>query len=89
MPKYRNPQSQAIYDLMLSLAADKSSELYWQGEPRRGAGHRAAFWDGFSGTFDLDGPKRSANVIPGTMSAVCFMAGREFARRQKKTAVCG
>jgi HTH-type transcriptional regulator/antitoxin MqsA len=84
MPRYKNPQLQALYDNMLALAADKASELYWQGEPRGGAGHRAAFWDGFSGKFDFTGPKRSAHVIPGTMSAVCFMAGREFARRQKR-----
>ncbi len=86
MPRYKNPQWQKLYDNMLFLAGDKSSEMYHEGEPRRGAGHRAAFWDGFSGKFDFTGPKRSAHVIPGTMSAVCFMAGREFARRVKKAA---
>jgi hypothetical protein len=83
MPRYKNAQLQALYDNLLVLAEDISSELYWEGEPRRGAGHRAAFWDGASGKFDFTGPKRSAHVVPGTLSAVCFMAGREFARRQK------
>ena len=84
MARYKNPQWQALFDTMLSLAEDKTSELYAGGHPRRGAGHRCAFWDGFSGRFDYTGPKRSAHVVPGTMSAVCFMAGRAFARRQKK-----
>ena len=84
MPRYKNPQLQKMYDCMLQLAEDKTSELYYQGEPKRGAGHRAAFWDGFSGKFDFSGPRRSAHVIPGSLSAACFMAGREYARRQKR-----
>ena len=84
MARYKNVHLQGMYDTMLSLAADKASELYHEGEPRRGAGHRAAFWDGYSGKFDFSGPKRSAHVIPGTPSAACFMAGREFARRQRR-----
>lgn len=72
MPRYKNPQYQKMYDAMLALAEDKASEMYHEGEPRRGAGHRAAFWDGYSGKFDFTGPKRSAHVIPGTPSAVCF-----------------
>lgn len=47
MPRYKNPQWQKLYDNMLFLAGDKSSEMYHEGEPRRGAGHRAAFWDGW------------------------------------------
>lgn len=85
MRRYKDARMQAMYDTMLALAADIASELYWQGEPRRGAGHRAAFWDGYSGRFTYTGPKRSAHVIPGTLSAACFMAGREFARRQAKS----
>lgn len=84
MPRYKDSRSQALYDTMLTLADDLSSELYWNGKPRRGAGHRAAFWDGASGKFEFTGPKRSAHVIPGTMSAICFMAGREFARRRAR-----
>lgn len=78
--RYKDARMQGIYESMLKLAADPNSELYYQGEQRRGAGHRSAFWDGYSGKFTFTGPKRSAHVIPGSMSAACFMAGREFAR---------
>ena len=74
MPKYKTPSFQKIYDAMLAAAADKSSELYYQGKPHRGAGHRTAFWDGYAGV------KKSANVIPGTASAVSFAAGKAFAK---------
>lgn len=74
MPHYKTPSFQKIYDAMLAAAADKSSELYYQGKPNRGAGHRTAFWDGYAGV------EKSANVIPGTASAVCFAAGKAFAK---------
>lgn len=96
--RYKDPRMQRLYETMLSLAADPKSELYVQqdgpqkGAKRRGAGHRAAFWDGYATDpkrsdgqpwkFDYTGPKRSAHVIPGTMSAACFMAGREWAKRE-------
>lgn len=83
MPRYKNAMMQKLYDGLLIAAADPTSEMYYLGEPRRGAGHRCAFWDGYSGNFTFDGPGRSAHVVPGTLSAACFMAGREFARRQK------
>ena len=70
------------YNTMLTLAEDKRSELYHQGgEPRRGAGHRAAFWDGYSGKFTMHGPTRSPHVVPGTPSAACFAAGQDYAKR--------
>ena len=58
---------------MLAAAKDSSSELYYEGRPHRGAGHRTAFWDGYAGL------KRSANVVPGTLSEVCYQAGRAIA----------
>lgn len=82
-PRYKDKRMQDMYDTMLALAEDPASELYYNGEQHRGAGHRCAFWDGYSGKFTFSGPKRSAHVIPGTFSAACFMAGREFARRQR------
>lgn len=82
-PRYKEKASQRMYENMLTLASDLGSELYYNGNQHRGASHRCAFWDGFSGNFTVTGPKRSAQVIPGTLSAVCFMAGREFSRRQK------
>lgn len=74
MPRYKTPSFQKTYDAMLSEAADTSSELYYQGKPHRGAGHRTAFWDGYAGV------EKSANVLPGTLSAVCFAAGKAFAK---------
>ncbi|WP_432263335.1 hypothetical protein [Cupriavidus sp. TMH.W2] len=73
-PRYKNPQFQKMYDAMLAAAADCSSELYFEGRPHRGAGHRTAFWDGYAGI------ERSANAIPGTLRAVCFSAGKAFAK---------
>lgn len=84
--RYKDSNLQAVFENMLTLAADPESELYYKGAQRRGAGHRCAFWDGFSGKFDLSGPRRSANVIRGTLSHACFMAGREWARHQAKLA---
>jgi hypothetical protein len=66
---------------MLAAARDASSELYHDGKPQRGAGHRAAFWDGYGGL------AKTANVIPGTLSAVCYAAGNEFARANPGIAV--
>jgi hypothetical protein len=81
-PRYKDRHTQRVYDTLLALAADKTSELYYNGEPRRGgASHRAAFWDGYSGKYTLS---RCTSAIPGTMSAVCFMAGKEHARREKQ-----
>lgn len=72
--RYKRPDYQKIYDAMLAAAVDPSSELYYNGKPHRGAGHRAAFWDGYAGL------TQTANMLPGTPSAVCFAAGRVFAK---------
>lgn len=76
-PRYKDRSKQKFYENLLALAYDRSSELYYNGAQHRGAGHRCAFWDGF------DGLERSANVIPDTLSAVAFQAGKEFACRSK------
>lgn len=73
-PRYKNKAMQGLYDCLLQLAADKTSELYYKGKPHRGAAHRCAFWDGF------DGKPRSPQALPRTMGWACFMAGRKFAR---------
>lgn len=73
-PRYKNQEKQNFYLSLLTLAGDRSSELYHDGRPRRGAGHRAAFWDGYGGL------KRTANVVPGTLSAVAYAAGQQFAK---------
>lgn len=73
-PRYKTASFQKVYEAMLAAAADPSSELYHHGKPHRGAGHRAAFWDGYAGL------QRSANVVPGTFSAVAYAAGKQFAK---------
>jgi hypothetical protein len=83
MPRYKDRGMQRMYTTLLQLADDPNSELYWKGDHHQGALHRAAFWDGYSGHFQLTGPRRSANAIPGTLSHAAFMAGREYARRHR------
>lgn len=73
-PRYKDAQKQELYASLLALAADRASEMYHQGRPHRGARHRTAFWDGFAGL------TRTANVVPGTLSAVAFAAGKQFAK---------
>lgn len=73
-PRYKDAQKQKFFASLLALAADRASELYNGGRPHRGAGHRTAFWDGYAGL------TRTANVIPGTLSAVAYAAGQQFAK---------
>lgn len=72
-PRYKTATFQKTYEAILAAAADPKSELYYNGKPHRGAGHRCAFWDGYAGV-------KSANVIPNTPSAVCYQAGKTFAK---------
>lgn len=62
-PRYKDAKKRRFYDALLASAADLTSEMYHQGRPHRGAGHRTAFWDGYAGL------TRTANVIPGTRHA--------------------
>lgn len=73
-----DPNLQSMYAKMMELAPDTTSELYHEGRQRSGAGHRAAFWDGYNGL------KKTPHVIPGTFSAACAAAGRDFRRQQDK-----
>lgn len=77
---YRSKQKPllAMYDKMLALAADLSSELYHKGMQRSGARHRVAFWDGYNGV------TKSTHVIPGTISEACAAAGRDFRKARWK-----
>jgi hypothetical protein len=77
--RYRTPSLQGIYETMFRLAHDPTSELYHEGGQRSGAGHRAAFWDGYNGV------KHTPHVIPGTPSAACARAGQDFRAEQAKT----
>ena len=40
---------QPCYDLARKFGQDQSSTFYIDGRPRRGAAHRAAYWNGRSG----------------------------------------
>lgn len=81
--RYKNVNFQRIFDGMLALAADKASELWTRdGRPRRGAAQRCAFWDGYMGA------QRSPLNVPATMSAVCYQAGRMFAKKNPGIVGC-
>jgi hypothetical protein len=81
MPKYNSLTFQKLYDSLLEMASNPMSELYYNGLPHRGAAHRCAFWDGYAGV------KKSANVIPGTLSAVSFAAGKAYFKINPEIAV--
>jgi hypothetical protein len=76
--RFKQPALRGMYDTMMRLAADPASELYHEGHQRSGAGHRAAFWDGYNSVTP------TPHVIPGTFSAACFAAGRDFRKAQDK-----
>jgi hypothetical protein len=78
---YFSDQLRAMYDTMLRLAADPTSELYYEGHQRTGAGHRAAFWDGYNGMV------RSPHIIPGTLSGACGAAGRAFRKQHDRAGI--
>ena len=69
--KYKTPSFQKMHDAMLAADQDPASELYYNGRPHRGAGHRVAFWDGYAG---MPSPMN----ISGTLSAVCYQAGKAY-----------
>lgn len=69
--RYKTPSFQKMYDTMLEAAQNPASELYCQGRPHRGAGHRVAFWDGYAGLHSpMNGPR--------TLGAVCYQAGKAY-----------
>ncbi len=49
MTRFKTPNLQQMYRICRELAADHASEFWYAGRPRRGAGHRAAYWNGRSG----------------------------------------
>ena len=71
MPKYKTPAFQKMYDAMLAAAQDPASELYYNGRPHRGAGHRTSFWDGYVGVL-------SPMNTPNTLASVCYQAGKAY-----------
>lgn len=73
-PRLPPPTPQAVYESLLAEAADPMSSLYHLGKPHRGDVYQAAFWDGYAQF------KRTVPLIPGTLRAASFAAGRAFAR---------
>jgi hypothetical protein len=67
---------QSVYDAMLWLASDRSSELYSdKGQPRLGVPHRRAFWMGATGQdWPSDLPRKGSQ-------RAAFAAGKEIWRR--------
>lgn len=46
---FKDPRLQRFYEDCRRCGNDPSTEFYYQGKPRRGAGHRAAYWNGRGG----------------------------------------
>jgi len=46
---FKDKHLQKCYALARQFGADRTSTFYLEGQPRRGAGHRAAYWNGRSG----------------------------------------
>ncbi len=75
---YKNDMQRRAFDTCIALYNDRSSEFWHNGQPRRGAGHRAAFWDGVAGI------KRSAHMGEASSFArACWRAGLEVARVER------
>lgn len=74
-----------LYAAMLKAAADPTSELYHRSDAdgvlyrRGGASHRNGFWKGFDNDSSLGGH-------PTSDYAVCWRAGRDFAKAVAKAA---
>ena len=75
--RFKNPQLRKIYDTMIELAADPSSELFnAHGLRRSGGSHRNAFWAGYDGI-------TPTWVVPGTMGHACWRAGQDFRKMER------
>jgi hypothetical protein len=46
--------------------------------PRRGAGHRHAFWNGYFGAYRPDG---TPTAVPGSLAYAAFRAGEAFRKQ--------
>lgn len=66
---FKHPQLQSQYEMCRQLGNDTSSGFYRDGRPRRGAGHRDAYWNGRHGN-----PSR---YIKDSLSYASWAAGRD------------
>jgi hypothetical protein len=80
----RNPfrirEFAVMFDKCIELASDNGSEYYYGSLPgpkwpRRGAGHRCAFWDGYFGIRSLYSRSQ------GTYGYAAYRAGVEFRKK--------
>ena len=70
MTKFKDKSMQQVYETCRRLAADPTSEFYYNGLPRSGAGHRNAYWNGRRGA----PPKL---YLRGSLSYACWRAGAD------------
>jgi hypothetical protein len=78
-PRFKTRQLQDMYVTCIRLASDNFSEFYYgDGRTefgprfqRTGAGHRAAFWNGYRSTPNHLYPK-------GSFAAAAYRAGHDF-----------
>lgn len=74
-PRFKNRAMQAMYEACCTAAVDRTSEFWLQPGgtvPRRGAGHRNAFWSGYNGE-----PSR---YLRTSLAHAAWAAGRDVER---------
>ncbi len=69
---YKDAGLQALYNAFRAWGSDTASTLYREGKPRRGADHRAAYWNGRSNV--------AHRYVSGSQCAIAFAAGKDDAR---------
>ena len=73
---FKQKELKSVYDIMLGLARDKSSELYHKGAQRGGGLHRCAFWAGYNG--------QAVRWVPkGSIAWACLRAGQAYRKEVK------
>lgn len=70
MTAFKDKSMQKMYDACRAFAADKSSSFYVEGKPRRGAGHRAAYWNGRAGI-------KTPGADRNSLAYACWRAGMD------------
>ena len=88
---FRERAMRVMYDAALTQAQDNRSEyyvaklssgpIYGPAWPRRGAGHRCGFWDGFYAVNSLYARSQ------GTLGYAAFRAGQAFRKQVGETRV--
>jgi hypothetical protein len=85
---FKDPRLAKMFDVCLTVASDNFDEFYYSmpivsGEigpgprwPRRGAAHRHAFWNGYSGSPPC--------TVAGSLARAAYRAGQEFRRQRAK-----